>query len=356
MKKLFLLMIGACLYADDETIVESLEKQEVEVVAEGIDFLEVNAGALVVNEGALDQARLAVEYAREALARAEAALEQAKEVKSKVVFIAVKPGAEFESANETQEELVAEAENETVATSEEVVPEEVAPIAEAVDELQPVAEVETQEVLYLLGDQLVLNTGLVLELEEHDYLELFDVGDALLVKESEVGYSVVHSLTGVEVLCDLFGQVEGKVHFVGKVMNGMVELSNGDLYLTEDDQEGFWTIKTSVLKVVTQDGDMLIDLASGDSQRVAFLGNLEVLRTLDFIAGSKGHQMEFVTAGNVRWISSDLGNCAYWGEGDEVIVQKFNSVSIASFDPQAPLMLLHNVTRDEFAIAISLAK
>lgn len=178
MKKIFLLMIGACLYADDEMLAESLEKQITESVVE------------------------------------------------------------------------------------------------VVDESQPIAETKPQEVLYLLGDQLVLNTGLVLEFAEHDYLELFDVGDALLFIESEEGYSVVHSLTGVEVSCSVLGQVDGKVLFVLKVMNGMVELSNGDLYLTEGDEEGFWTINTSVLKVVTQDGEMLLDVMSGSTQHVAFLGNL----------------------------------------------------------------------------------
>ena len=228
------------------------------------------------------------------------------------------------------------------------------PVLTIVDQEEILADIQTQEILYLVGNQLVLRNGLVLELKDFNHLELFDVGDALIVNECEGHYSVVHTLTSIEVLSNLVGQIEGKVHFIGKVMDGMVELSNGDLYLTEDDMEGFWTVRTSVLKVVTQSGDILLDLTSGDSRRVVSVGTLDILRTLDFIVASKGHHVEFAITGNIRWISSDLGSCAYWGEGDEVIIQKFNKVSIVPFDEKAPLMLLHNVTRDELAIVVSL--
>ena len=220
----------------------------------------------------------------------------------------------------------------------------------------PELDIHSCEVLHLINNQLISTDGLVLELKERNYVELFDEGDSIQVKESNGDYSVIHNLTNIEVPCGLAGIVEGKVHFVGKVMDGMVELSNGELFVTEVDIEGFWTVRTSVLKVVTPNGEILIDLSSGDSQQVVSLGTLDIFRELDFITSSKGHHVELVKTGPVRWISSDLGSCLYWDEGDEVIVQKFVKSNIKTIDLYTPLVFLHNVTRDEFAIAISVTE
>ncbi len=211
-----------------------------------------------------------------------------------------------------------------------------------------------QVVCYLTRNQLVLDRGLVLAPNEPEYLELFDVDDDVSVLKISDGYLLVHNLTQVEVICTEIGRVFGKDLVITKTFNEMIELSNGNLYLTGDVEESFWAVTTSVLYVQTDRGDMLIDLSSGVSEYVVCLGSLDTLRTLDFVVGVKGHHLNLELTGPYRSITEDLGSLSDWNVGDEVIVQKFNNVNIATFDPLTPFILVHNVTRNEVAIVVLL--
>jgi hypothetical protein len=99
---------------------------------------------------------------------------------------------------------------------------------------------------------------------------------------------------------------------------------------------------------------MLIDLATGISEYVVCLGNLDTSRTLDFVVSVKGHHLNLELTGALRSITEDLGSLSNWNVGDEVVVQKFNVVNIPIFDPLTPFILVHNVTKNEVAIVVLL--
>lgn len=245
-------------------------------------------------------------------------------------------------------------EEEMIPSVEILLEEETVSTTDVIEQLYESEEPIEQVIARIKGNYIILDKGLVLAPRDLEYVQLFDEEDDVLVLKISEGYVLVHALTQVEVLCQEVGRVVEKDLSIAKILPDMLELSNGDLYSLEKNEECFWESKESVLIVKTDAGQMIMDGTFGLFEHGVLLGNLDKIRSLEFIQRVKGHHIDLVSGASLRSIRDDLGSIENWSSGDEVILQKFALVNIVDFDPFTPFILAHNVTKNEAAIVVLL--
>ncbi len=209
------------------------------------------------------------------------------------------------------------------------------------------------KVQYVVNDQLVLSNNQVFDVKNDSEISIFNIGDEISIDLQDEGYYLLQNSAGRKATCNFFGDVEGKPCLVTKVLDGMVLLSNADLYVLNNNiEQDELAIRTPVVIVNTPTSEVMIDLQSGTSQYVIPFGKIEWGKIVDEVVGHKDDVIQLKKTGDFKAFSNRLGLNYFWQIGDKVYVKKVIESYVIGVTPPTELYLLYNVTQGRVSISL----